>query len=205
MLARQTAAQPGTMNVFLLSVCILSAARYHCNKHVVKMILESAQLLCTAKSICDHDGQQVPAEALGVPKTYKNAHRNHPWSVAVRRSRPAFDWLAALALALCRRYTLIYGKTHASEPLIRALAAASLDNPTDDAFLPQTAVASLPTQFGPTEVPLCMPPACMVRATDGTFDPVASYRRYYIMEKASIAVWKERQKPPRWFRKGIKN
>ena len=79
------------MNIFFLALLPERNAGYHCNKHVVKMILESAQMLCTAKSICDHGSQQVPPDSLGVEKTYRNVHRNHPCSVAggVRVSRGA--------------------------------------------------------------------------------------------------------------------
>jgi hypothetical protein len=37
------------MNIFVLSRCPRAAARLHCDKHVVKMILETAQLLYTAR------------------------------------------------------------------------------------------------------------------------------------------------------------
>ena len=192
------------MNIFFLALLPERNAGYHCNKHVVKMILESAQMLCTAKSICDHGSQQVPPDSLGVEKTYRNVHRNHPCSVAVRRSRAAFECLAELALCLCARYTAIYGKVHKSEPLVRALAAASIATPTGEAFSAKTVVASLMTRRGPIEVPLCMPPGCMCFDAAGRPDAILSYRRYYVLEKAAIAVWKERKQPPRWFRKGLR-
>ena len=192
------------MNIFIVALFPLLCAKYHCNKHLIKMILESTQMLCTAKSICDHGGEQVPPASLGVEKTYRNVHKNHPCSLAVRRSRAAFDWLAELALALCARYTKIYGKVHASEALVRALAAASIDNPTGEDFLAKTVVATLPTRRGMIRMPLCMPPECMVFRPNGEPDAILSYRHYYILEKAAFAKWKERKQPPRWFRKGIR-
>ena len=55
------------MNIFYLSHDPEEAAQYQYNKHVVKMILESAQLLCTAHRELGND--DVP---------YKSTHKNHP-------------------------------------------------------------------------------------------------------------------------------
>lgn len=115
------------MNVFLLSGNARRAARYHSNKHVVKMILEVAQLLCTAHAVLDHGGLQVPLEVFGEgdqgpAKTYKPTHKNHPWAIAVRRQRDLYVWVAQLGLALCREYSKRYaGKRHASQRLLEAL------------------------------------------------------------------------------------
>ena len=35
------------MNIFALDIDVQKAAEYHCDKHVVKMILESAQMIST--------------------------------------------------------------------------------------------------------------------------------------------------------------
>ena len=63
------------MNIFMLHQEPQIAAQYHCDKHVVKMILESAQLLCTALN------------EAGVPMPYRVTHKNHPCSIWVRESR----------------------------------------------------------------------------------------------------------------------
>ena len=55
------------MNIFYLDKCPVKAAKYQYNKHVVKMILESAQMLCTAHHC-------VMGEDANVP--YKVAHKN---------------------------------------------------------------------------------------------------------------------------------
>jgi hypothetical protein len=195
------------MNIFALGLFPEDAAADTGDKHVVKMIVESAQLLCCAKSHCDFGGQQVPLEALAwlvsdLEKTYKNAHKNHPCAVAVRRCRKAFTWVAELALALCAEYTLRYGKTHATEPLLMALASASIDNPTGEPFSPKTVVGTLPTRRGPIQLPLCVTSECVCYNAAGEPDVIQSYRRYYILVKAAILSWKKR-KPPRWFRRGL--
>ena len=39
------------MNIFFLDWDTEKCAKYHCDKHVVKMILETAQLLCGAPHV----------------------------------------------------------------------------------------------------------------------------------------------------------
>jgi len=95
------------MNIFYLDKCPDKAARLQYNKHVVKMILESAQMLCTAHH-CYGDKDQVE----NVP--YKQAHLNHPSTVWTRRSKSTYMWLYDHMMALGNEYTKRYGKTHLS-------------------------------------------------------------------------------------------
>ena len=95
------------MNIFYLDKCPDKAARLQYNKHVVKMILESAQMLCTAHH-CYGDKDQVE----NVP--YKQAHLNHPSTVWTRRSKSTYMWLYNHMIALGDEYKKRYGKTHLS-------------------------------------------------------------------------------------------
>ena len=95
------------MNIFYLDKCPVKAAQVQYNKHVVKMILESAQMLCTAHH-CYGDKNQVE----NVP--YKQAHLNHPSTVWTRRSKSTYMWLYNHMMALGDEYTKRYGKTHLS-------------------------------------------------------------------------------------------
>ena len=92
------------MNIFYLHRDPKKAARYQYNKHVVKMILESAQMLCTAHHHYDED-TDVP---------YKKAHYNHPSTKWVRQSDEHYDWLYNHMLELGNEYTKRYGKEHLS-------------------------------------------------------------------------------------------
>ena len=92
------------MNIFYLHRDPKKAARYQYNKHVVKMILESAQMLCTAHHHYD--------ENTDVP--YKKAHYNHPSTKWVRQSDEHYDWLYSHMLELGNEYTKRYGKEHLS-------------------------------------------------------------------------------------------
>ena len=91
------------MNIFFLSLDPAEAARLHCDKHVVKMILESCQLLYCAHWMC---GTIMPSNA------YKKTHPNHPCAKWVRESQANYRWLCRLGLELCGEYTFRYGKHH---------------------------------------------------------------------------------------------
>ena len=93
------------MNIFYLHSDPVKAARLQYNKHVVKMILESAQMLCTAHH-CYGDRYQKE----NVP--YKQAHLNHPSTVWARQSRSTYMWLYEHMIALGHEYTKRYGKVH---------------------------------------------------------------------------------------------
>ena len=95
------------MNIFYLHRDPVIAAKVQYNKHVVKMILESAQMLCTAHH-CYGDKDQIQ----NVP--YKQAHLNHPSTVWTRRSKSTYMWLYNHMMALGDEYTKRYGKTHLS-------------------------------------------------------------------------------------------
>lgn len=76
------------MNIFVLDDDIEKCAEYHTDKHVVKMILESAQMLCTA------------VWSMGVEAPYKDTHKNHGCNVWVRKSLSNWLWLRDLTTAL---------------------------------------------------------------------------------------------------------
>jgi len=92
------------MNIFYLHKDPYKAAELQYNKHVVKMILESAQMLCTA-----HHHYSVFAE---VP--YKKAHYNHPSTIWCRQNKNHYRWLYNHMIAIGQEYTARYGKEHMS-------------------------------------------------------------------------------------------
>lgn len=92
------------MNIFILSEDPQEAAEMMCDKHVVKMILETAQLLCSPFP---------PGEA-----PYKRSHYNHPSAVWARESVRNYEWLIVHGLALCDEYFFRYGKQHKSKEVI---------------------------------------------------------------------------------------
>ena len=91
------------MNIFYLDEDPKVAAIVQYNKHVVKMILESAQMLCTAHRYYGND--DVP---------YKTAHLNHPSTIWCRQNSKQYMWLYNHMIALGEEYTHRYGKVHMS-------------------------------------------------------------------------------------------
>ena len=94
------------MNIFFLDFDTQKCAEYHCDKHVVKMILETAQLLCGSHWVT---GSEAP---------YKLSHKNHPCAIWVRESLSNYLYLCDLGLELCKEYTYRYGKRHKSQDII---------------------------------------------------------------------------------------
>jgi len=99
------------MNIFILDEDIERCAQYHCDQHVNKMVLESAQMLCTALN------------KKGVDTPYRSTHVNHPCVLWIESSCDNFEWVKELALALNREGRLRYkrDKDHASISVIRQL------------------------------------------------------------------------------------
>ena len=89
------------MNIFYLDENPRVAAQMQCDKHIVKMILETAQLLSTAHHELD-----------GESPAYKPTHKNHPSAVWVRSSTMAYRWAWQHLKALGEEYSKRYGKTH---------------------------------------------------------------------------------------------
>ena len=75
-----------------------------CDQHVVKMTLETAQILCSVFT-----EQEAP---------YKRTHYNHPCNVWARDSKGNFLWLCKHGKALAKEYTYRYHKQHKSEKII---------------------------------------------------------------------------------------
>jgi len=98
------------MNIFVLDEFAAVAAQYHCDKHIPKMILETAQMLCTAVHLIS--GKEVP---------YKPCYINHPCTVWARASRGNFLWLLNLGLSLCKEYRYRFLKVHKTQEVLEYL------------------------------------------------------------------------------------
>jgi hypothetical protein len=156
------------VNIFYLDRDPVVAAQMMCDKHVVKMILESAQMLSTAHRVLDGDEH---ANNVGM---YKMTHKNHPSTIWVRANYENYDWLHEHMEALMTEYTYRYGKHHATERLIHSLWEHP-KNITHGYF---------------TDPPQCMPDNCK-----SAVSTITAYRTYYIVEKLGFATWKRRTKP----------
>lgn len=92
------------MNIFILDKEPVKAAQYQCDRHVVKMTLETTQLLCTA-----FPNGSAP---------YKKTHINHPITKWVKQSFSNYLWTINHGLALAREYTFRYGKKHRCQEIV---------------------------------------------------------------------------------------
>jgi len=179
------------VNIFYLDHDVRKCAEMHNDKHVVKMILEYAQLLSTAHRVLDgveliglsDSGRKKKFWTLGDSRDYtlyKATHINHPSAVWVRKSAQNYMWLAEMLEVLCGEYTYRYGKVHKVE---RDGLMQLLKNefPKNLPIAPFTE----PTPAMPDDVKV-------------SGDSIKSYRNYYINNKAHLANWKKRQVPERF-------
>ena len=176
------------MNIFYVDHDPMQAAEYMVDKHVVKMILESAQLLSTAHRVLDGietEGKSktgrkakrwvLPDARDGV--IYMATHINHPSAVWCRQSVQNYDWLVDHMFALMREYTHRYGKTHKCYGEISYMLQSPPKNLKEWEWTPM--------------------PSCMADEYIISEDPLTNYRNYYIMGKSNLHKWTNRQ-PPEW-------
>ena len=146
------------MNVFFLDNNAKLAAQYQCDRHVVKMILETAQLLSTAHREIDGD-TWADANFL-----YKSTHKNHPSAVWIRTSAQHYMWGYEHMIHLGEEYRYRYGKAHKTIEKLGRILKRWPDNLRSSGFVQ-------PHQ--------CMP-------DDYKADnAIIGYRNYYALDKAS--------------------
>lgn len=170
------------MNIFFLHAVLSICAQYHCDKHVVKMILESAQLLYTTHHIIlpvylDHYHGSIKEDGE-VLNPYKKTHDKHPCNLWLQESGCNYHELALLAKELCKEYTHRYKKVHSIEKRIDWLIK---HNPF---------YTDLHTRSG------CMTKPKLAMPIEYKSDNVIlSYRKYYLNDKQRMFSWKGRPKP----------
>jgi len=88
------------MNIFVTSMDPIESAKNLDDQRVVKMIVESAQMLSTSMNV------------RGLNGPYKTTHKNHPCTAAVTYNYENYKWLLSHFTALLEEYTYRYGKVH---------------------------------------------------------------------------------------------
>ena len=174
------------MNIFYLHKDPVESAKLHCDKHVVKMIIEYAQMLSTAHRMLD--GTEYISQTLGGRRIkrwkhpiplwevvlYKASHINHPSAIWVRENAIQYQYMYDMFVALCDEYTYRYGKIHMTDEKLRAL------------------LNEIPTnmELGTwREPPQCMPDDVKTEST------ITAYHKYYAVYKKDFAKWTDRIKP----------
>ena len=176
------------MNIFYLHEDPVQNAKWHIDKHIVKMPIEYAQLMSTAHRILDGhmyigrtaNGRRIKRWKLQDERDdilYKASHVNHPSAVWVRESIENYFQMYKIYMATLAEFTHRYGKVHgASKPSMYLMRAP----------------LNIPLVKG-TQIPQAMPDYCKVEG-----DPITAYRNYYINEKKRFATWKNKE-IPEWF------
>lgn len=161
------------MNLFYLHPDPTVAAQMQCDKHVVKMLLETAQMLCTAHH--EVDGSRASK------RLYKSAYKNHPSTRWVRADAYHYEWAYKHFAALCDEYTYRYGKVHTTDRKLRKLLSK-----------PPRKLAFKSWQSDP---PQCMPDDYKQA------DTVKAYRAYYQSDdKRRFAAWRKLRPAPNWWK-----
>ena len=175
------------MNIFYLSNSVDECAEWAVDRHVVKMILETSQLLSTAHRVLDgietagvsQSGRKKKIWVLPDDRNdtlYSATHTNHPSSVWVRQSNNNYNWLYCLLGAYLKEYTYRYGKVHSIERsgLFTALATPPQNIPV-----------------GPFTQPTVAMDAKYIISDDARIN----YKNYYKQGKSHLFAWKKRSMP----------
>ncbi len=155
------------VNLFFIDRDPVTCAHYHCNKHVVKLVIETAQMLSCAHQVFS------PVHIDGL---YRKTHVNHPSTRWVREAPLQYRWAYDLFAALCTEYTHRYDRKHLSERLLPLL-----HNP--------------PMQMNNGSTYWSDPPLCMPDVHKQAGDAVACYRDYYKVGKKHLHDYKRREMP----------
>jgi len=175
------------MNIFVVDTDPVESARSLFDKHIVKMPLESAQLLSTNHRVLDGRETRTPKNRRTYvfdddreSILYKATMMNHPCTVWTRTTLGNYKWLCAHGLELCLEYTRRYKKIHASQKVIQWCIDNEPTNIVKSSEVTKFALA-MPEEYKEDNI-------------------INSYRKYYFFAKKNIASWKY-SKIPSWFLK----
>ena len=159
------------MNIFFLDETPEKSAKFLCDKHVPKMLLESAQMLSTA----------VQKYTDRIEELYKPAYPNHPMTKWVGFNRDCFRWALENAMSISQEYCKRFKKLHKSSKIINTIYDNNYINDIPDGFF--------------KEPPQCMPDQYKLRSDLY----VKAYRKYYQGEKEYFAKWEKGRQQPEWW------
>jgi hypothetical protein len=184
------------MNLFILDKNPETAARLQCDKHVVKMIVESGQMLSTAHRILDGIEIIKPSKSGKTMQKYwllrgekekvlyTAVHRGHPCTVWTMQSSTNYGWHLVHFVTLLDEYTYRYGKVHKSMELLPYLME-----------LPRNIKEGPMTDF---KLAMQANPECIHEN-----DPVRSYREYYQTKQDRFPMKWTKRDIPEWFNANV--
>ena len=176
------------MNILYLHEDPIQNAKWHIDKHIVKMAIEYCQLLSTAQRVLDGElyygltknGRKIKRWLLPDKREdllMKASHVNHPSNIWARETSSNYMYLWKIYMSTLAEYTYRYGKIHGA-----GKASICLIKPPKNI-----------KQGSLTTLPQAMPDYCKVSG-----DSIQAYKNYYINEKSYFANWKNRE-TPEWF------
>tara|TARA_R110001583_G_scaffold28240_2_gene100467 strand:+ start:3154 stop:3705 length:552 start_codon:yes stop_codon:yes gene_type:complete len=182
------------VNIFVLDENPQVAAQMMCDKHVVKMIVESGQMLSTAHRVLDgtewtdysKNGRRIKRwkspYKLMEDILYKASFVGHPCTKWVMENNKNYYWLVEHAYELCREYTRRYGKVHKTDDMLSLIRYRKPINiPIADSITPFA--QAMPDEYK-------------------NEDAVKAYRAYYLGEKTGFAEWKNVETPS-WYKEAL--
>ena len=185
------------MNIFVVDSDPVVAAHNLCDKHVVKMIVETAQMLSTAHRVLDG----VECQRLSKNNRKLKYWRlndifmeqklclptmvNHPCTKWAMTCNENYHWLAIHGVGLCDAYTTRYNKIHSMHGLITVYLTNPPKSINRDMWMTPFAQA-MPEKYK-------------------NEDAVKAYRDYYIYEKSRFAKWNRGESAPDWYLDGVSN
>ncbi len=161
------------MNIFVLDEDPYASARMMCDKHIPKMVVESAQMMASALRRHGATDEDMPLTKSGTP--YKGGYQHHPCTVWAGKTQDNFDWLADHAYKLLCEYSERFGKEHACTIPIMHMYNMELDLPEGE--LTPFAQA-MPDEYKHE-------------------DAVKAYRAYY--HSKTFAKWEKGTPAPDWW------
>ena len=167
------------MNIFALDRDPQNAAEMMCDKHIPKMIVESAQMLACAAIRHGATPDMMPLTKKGTP--YKGGYYRHPCTVWAGDAKGNYEWLVYHGLALCDEYEFRFNNgEHTCKEAILILA----DH-----------IDMIPLTYPPrTPFYQAMPEEYQQE------DSIKAYRAYY--HSKDFAEWKKGRDAPSWWNSG---
>ena len=180
------------MNIFVLNEDPYIAAQMHCDKHVPKMIVESAQMLSTAHRLLDGKEYMAPSKSgkrmvkhYQLPQhddlIYKAVHAGHPCTKWTMESAENYEWHFKLFQYLSEEFEYRFGKVHRSWDLLKWLL---INAPMNMERKGMTPFAKAMKAY----------PDLMKIA-----DPVKAYQEFYKVDKIKFAKWEKGRPAPKWW------
>ena len=167
------------MNLFVLNLDPFVAARENCDKHIVKIPLEAAEML--GYTYIEKGTFFEPTPQINNIDLFPfKMHYNHPMSCWVRESQSNFGWTLNHLRGLLDEYTFRYGKKHSIEKSYNWVVKNKL----------------IFDEINKTEMPRCF--GDFKSQIPTTQDVAKDYQKYYCIAKKGFVKWTKREIPKWW-------